>query len=100
MGLNCDNYIKLILILILDPGVTTVHIDEDKKLDKRTIERNLREGIITPEEWKKYLKSLPDVSDNAELVIVDEGQKEQTAVEQRTKSEESPEKEETTKEKE
>jgi hypothetical protein len=99
MGLNYDNYIRLTLISILCPGVTTVHIDDDKKLDKRTIERNLREGIITAEEWKKYLKALPDVSDNADLVMMDEGQKDQITEEQETKSEEPVEKEEATPEK-
>jgi hypothetical protein len=71
-----------------------MHIDEDKKFDRRTIDRNLREGIISPEEWKKYLETLPDVSDHADLVMADEGQKEETTKEPATKSEESVEKEE------
>jgi hypothetical protein len=96
IGLNCDINIRLTLISILGPGVTTVHIDEDKKFDKRTIERNLREGIITAEEWKKYLKALPDVSDNADQVMMDGRPKEETTEEQETKSEESVEKEEAT----
>lgn len=70
-----------------------MHIDEDKKFDRRTIERNLREGTISAEEWKKYLETLPDVSDHADLVMVDEGQKEETTKEPETKSEESVEKE-------
>jgi len=71
-----------------------MHIDENKKFDRRTLERNLREGIISAEEWKKYLETLPDVSDHADLVMVDEGQKEETTKEPETKSEESVEKEE------
>ncbi|MCX8011643.1 MAG: hypothetical protein N3A64_00600 [Desulfobacterota bacterium] len=38
--------------------------DEQKKFDIRIIERNLAEGIITPQEYEEYLKNLPDVSSN------------------------------------
>jgi hypothetical protein len=38
--------------------------DDQKKFDIRLIERNLAEGIITPEEYEEYLKNLPDVSSN------------------------------------
>ena len=96
MGKNCDNNIKLNLISIFGEGVTTVHIDDDKKFDNRTIDRNLREGIISTEEWKKNLKALPDVSDHADLVVIDEGQKEKSTKGRETKSEESVEKEEAT----
>ncbi len=40
-----------------------MHIDEGKKFDKRNIERNLKEGIITQKEYELYLSRLPDVSD-------------------------------------
>lgn len=50
-----------------------MHIDESKKFDKRTIEKNLREGIVSAEEWKKFLRSLPDVSENVDFVIIEEG---------------------------
>jgi thioesterase domain-containing protein len=77
-----------------------MHIDENKKLDKRTIERNLKEGIVSPKEWEKYLKSLPDASDNADFVmIVDEqrqevfGEKQEAVDDEEAKSEESAEKE-------
>ncbi|MCK5554151.1 MAG: hypothetical protein KAJ09_13455 [Deltaproteobacteria bacterium] len=73
-----------------------MHIDDDKKFDNRTIDRNLREGIISTEEWKKNLKALPDVSDHADLVVIDEGQKEESTKGRETKSEESVEKEEAT----
>jgi thioesterase domain-containing protein len=77
-----------------------MHIDENKKLDKRTIERNLKEGIVSLKEWEKYLKSLPDASDNADFVmIVDEqrqevsGEKQEAPDDEEAKSEESAEKE-------
>ncbi len=37
-------------------------VDPKKKFDVRNIERNLREGVITEEEYRKFLESLPDVS--------------------------------------
>ena len=55
-----------------------MHIDESKKFDRRTIEKNLREGIVSAEEWKKFLRSLPDVSENVDLVINEEGKGEAT----------------------
>ena len=77
-----------------------MHIDESKKLDKRTIERNLKEGIVSPKEWEKYLKSLPDASENADFVtIVDEQkqgvseEKQEAADDEEAKSEGPTEKE-------
>lgn len=41
--------------------------DEEEKsprlFDSRTIERNIRKGLITRKDYDKYLKSLPDVTD-------------------------------------
>lgn len=70
-----------------------MHIDESKKFDKRTIERNLKEGIISAKEWEQYLKALPDVSDNTDFVMLEEAREHQTAEEQANKSEESVEEE-------
>ena len=39
-----------------------MHVDPNKKFDIRTVERNLREGIITEEEYREFLESLPDAS--------------------------------------
>jgi hypothetical protein len=39
---------------------------DHKKFDNRVIERHLRAGTITAEEYKKYLDSLPDEADLAE----------------------------------
>ena len=40
-----------------------MHIDEDKKFDKRNIARNIKSGIITQKDYETYLSKLPDVSD-------------------------------------
>jgi len=40
-----------------------MHIDENKTYDKRTIERNIKSGIITKKDYESYLSKLPDVSD-------------------------------------
>lgn len=48
------------------------HIDENKKFDKRTITRNLKEGIVPTKEWEAFLKKLPDVSDKAEVSVIQE----------------------------
>ncbi|NIQ39034.1 MAG: hypothetical protein GTN81_10645 [Proteobacteria bacterium] len=39
-----------------------MHIDENKKFDKRTMDRKIREGLISQKEYEQYLASLPDVS--------------------------------------
>lgn len=68
-----------------------MHINENKKFDKRTIEKNLREGVVSAEEWKKFLRSLPDVSDNVDFVTIEEERGEATE-DRREKSAESVEK--------
>lgn len=40
-------------------------------MDKRIIERMIQTGTITAEEIQKYLEDLPDMSENAEEIIVD-----------------------------
>lgn len=40
-----------------------MHIDEKKRYDKRTIDRSLKEGVISHQEYNAYLTNLPDVSD-------------------------------------
>lgn len=40
-----------------------MHIDENKKFDKRNIEKNTKNGIITQKDYEIYLAKLPDVSD-------------------------------------
>lgn len=40
-----------------------MHTDENKIFDKRNIERNLKIGTITQEDYEIYLSKLTDVSD-------------------------------------
>ncbi len=40
-----------------------MHIDENKKFDKRNIEKNVKDGIITEKDYEMVLSKLPDVSD-------------------------------------
>ncbi len=40
-----------------------MHIDENKKFDKRNVERNIKNGIITQKDYETYLSKLPDVID-------------------------------------
>jgi hypothetical protein len=40
-----------------------MHIDESKKFDKRNIERNIKNGVITKKDYEIYLSKLIDVSD-------------------------------------
>jgi len=39
---------------------------EERRFDVRLIESRVRRGTVTAEEYKKFLDSLPDDSDNAE----------------------------------
>ena len=51
-----------------------MHIDEDKIFDKRNIERNIKNGIITQKDYEIYLLKLTDVRDklfNPEEIITD-----------------------------
>jgi len=36
--------------------------NSDFRFDKRVIERNLRLGLVTPEEYRKHIASLKDLS--------------------------------------
>ena len=40
-----------------------MHTDENKIFDKRNIERNIKNGIITKKDYEIYLSKLPDISD-------------------------------------
>ena len=40
-----------------------MHIDENKKFDKRNAERNIKDGIITEKDYEIYLSRLPEVSE-------------------------------------
>jgi len=54
-----------------------MHIDEDKKFDKRNIMMNLKSGLITQKEYEILLSRLPDASDklfNPEEIATDSGE--------------------------
>ncbi len=40
-----------------------MHVDESKKYDKRNVERNIKNGIITHKDYESYLSRLPDASE-------------------------------------
>jgi hypothetical protein len=40
-----------------------MHVDPEKKFDRRSIERKIREGFMSQKEYDDYLANLPDVSD-------------------------------------
>jgi hypothetical protein len=44
------------------------HPMDDKLFDVRVIERHLRNGTVTREQYAAYLESLPDESERAELL--------------------------------
>lgn len=37
-----------------------MHVDENKKYDKRNVERNIKNGAVTPKDYENYLSRLPD----------------------------------------
>jgi hypothetical protein len=41
-------------------------------LDRRVVEKNLRAGKISTEEYEKYLKSLKNMENESELVSIDD----------------------------
>jgi hypothetical protein len=47
-----------------------MHIDENKKFDKRNIEKNIKNGIITQKDYEIYLSKLPEVGEK--LFILEE----------------------------
>jgi hypothetical protein len=44
-----------------------MHIDETKRFDRRNIEKNVKDGMISPKDYEIYLSRLPDVSEKAFL---------------------------------
>jgi hypothetical protein len=54
-----------------------MHIDEDKKFDKRNIAKNIKSGIITQKDYETFVSKLPDVSNklfNPEETSTDSGE--------------------------
>ena len=42
-------------------------VKDARLFDLRTVERNIKRGVITRKDYERFLKSLPDASDNALL---------------------------------
>ena len=40
-----------------------MHVDPEKKFDRRNMERKIREGFVSQKEYDDYLASLPDILD-------------------------------------
>jgi hypothetical protein len=54
-----------------------MHIDEDKKFDKRNIVRNIKNGVITQKDYDTFVSKLPDASNklfNPEETLTDLGE--------------------------
>jgi hypothetical protein len=49
--------------LTINNKESCMHTDENKKFDRRNIERNIKIGIINQKDYENYLLKLPDVSD-------------------------------------
>ncbi|MBW2700205.1 MAG: hypothetical protein JRF33_05250 [Deltaproteobacteria bacterium] len=43
-------------------------LNDDMKLDKRIIERNIRSGVVGPKEFNKHIKKLKDLSSESEKI--------------------------------
>jgi len=67
-----------------------MHVDQDKKFDKRNIARNIKNGIITQKDYETFVSRLPDVSNK--LFNPEEISNELGEVESRDVSETSPKK--------
>ena len=48
-----------------------MHKKDDFLFDIRVVERHIREGVITREDYEKYLKELHDISDEAIPIKID-----------------------------
>ena len=64
-----------------------MHIDENKKFDKRNVARNIRNGIITQKDYETFVSRLPDAS--SKLFNPEETSSDQVEVEPREESETS-----------
>ncbi len=49
--------------------------DNEKLFDIRTYKRYIKEGNITQKDYEKHIKSLPDASDKAIPLVIDEEEK-------------------------
>lgn len=45
---------------------------EDYLYDVRIVHRNMKEGVVSKNDYDKYLSSLPDVESNSEPLIIED----------------------------
>jgi hypothetical protein len=64
-----------------------MHIDENKKFDKRNVAWNIRNGIISQKDYETFMSRLPDAS--SKLFNPEESSSGQIEVEPREESETS-----------
>ena len=57
-------------------------IREDRLYDVRTLERNMRKGLVTKKDYEKHLKGLPDREANAAISKPDESKEIEYPVEE------------------
>ena len=46
--------------------------NKEDLFDRRVVEKNIREGIVSREDYEKFLKSLPDRDQEAQWVPIEE----------------------------
>lgn len=51
---------------------------EKMKYDRRLLDLNLKLGQITQEEYDKFVNSLPDISENAEKINIEDSKSDTT----------------------
>ena len=56
-----------------DVMISDAQLKELKWMDRRTVERRIRDGLITQQAYDAFLASLPDVSDRIAPPDIDEG---------------------------
>ena len=56
--------------------------DKEPDFDVRTVERKIADGVFSKKDYKKALGEVPDSSDNAEFVSVEEDGGEETPAEE------------------
>ena len=45
---------------------------EDFLYDERIVERHIKDGTLSKKDYEKHLKSLPDVEEKGEVLIIEE----------------------------
>lgn len=44
----------------------------EQLLDRRILERHIKNGLVVRKDFEKHLENLPDMASNAEKVIIDD----------------------------